>query len=723
MPVAHRLRPLFRPTSVAVIGASRDESKLGNIIVRNIVDSGYSGKVYPVNPKADAVRGLPCYPSYSEIPEVPDLAIIAIPSSAVFESLQQLHAKGTRHVVILSAGFREAGSEGEILEEKIRQFAKKEQLEILGPNCLGFVTPDFPINASFGQGFTKLGKLRFISQSGAIATSIFDWSAYTGVGFSDFVTLGNKVCITECDVLEYWLHSKNIGQATVDGYSPIGMYLESISDGRRLLDLFSHVTAQQPVFVIKPGKSAAAKKAMQSHTGSLAGDDAVLGAAFQQCGVIRCEGLEDVFDLSRLFSWTKQLHGPRVAVISNAGGPAVMSSDMIEGAGLELAVLNEDTIKKLEKHLPRAASLINPIDVLGDALAARYENAINTLLEEDNADALVILLTPQVMTQIEQTAEVIARLAQSHKKPIICSFMGGSQIDKGEAILNAAKIPSFRYPERAIRALGAMWRWENWRTARRLKNPVEPSVNDSVLQQLNKIVGDAAALKRETLDNLDADRILNLMGLQTPHTTVVRSVSEAEKFAHLVGAPLVLKLSAPGLLHKAAVNGVKTHIMTRDSLHENFDTLHSLAEKIKTANNSQCEIQIQQQVPAGLELFLGCKYDPTFGRITVLGSGGGNAEILNDAQIIIGSVSDDQIVAALMASKIGTQIIKKMSNAQEIIKKLTIIVKSVTSVFSHSNLETFEINPLIIEGGSIWAVDAKAIVSLSNAASDSGNSI
>ncbi|MFZ1721039.1 MAG: CoA-binding protein, partial [Microgenomates group bacterium] len=307
MPVAHHLRPLFKPLSIAVIGASREEKKLGHIIVRNIIESGFDGKVFPVNPKAEAVRGLSCYPEYALLPETPDLAIIAIPAQFILKTLEQISAKGTKHVVILSAGFKEIGTDGAQLENEVAEYARAHQMYILGPNCLGFVTAEHELNATFGQGIEKKGMLRFISQSGAIATSIFDWSAFTGVGFCDFVTLGNKAVLAEHDILEYWLHTENSQDFNSDDqpYHPIGMYLESISNGPKFLSLCRKITQKSPVFIIKPGKSDAAKKAMQSHTGSLAGNDEVLSAALDEVGVIRCEGLEDVFDLSRLFAWSK----------------------------------------------------------------------------------------------------------------------------------------------------------------------------------------------------------------------------------------------------------------------------------------------------------------------------------------------------------------------------------------------------------------------------------
>ncbi len=716
MPAAHHLRPLFQPLSVAVVGASREEKKLGHIIVRNIIESGFEGKVFPVNPKAEAVRGLSCYPEYSALPETPDLAIIAIPAAFILKTLEQISKKGTKHVVILSAGFKEIGDEGIKLEAEIVEYASKKGMYILGPNCLGFVTARHPINATFGQGIENTGNLRFISQSGAIATSIFDWSAFTGVGFSDFVTLGNKAVLAEHDILEYWLHETPLGSsdAELQGYHPVGLYLESITDGKKFLELAQKITKNSPMFMIKPGKSDAAKKAMQSHTGSLAGDDVVLSQALDEVGVIRCEGLEDVFDLSRLFAWTKAPTGPRIAVISNAGGPAVMSSDIIAAEGLELAEIDAATHRKLEKHLPRAASLVNPIDVLGDALADRYEQAIDTIFDEASVDAVLVLLTPQVMTQIEETASVIARLAKKHPKPIICSFMGGSQILKGEEILNAAHIPSFRFPERAIRALGKMWWWQNWRTEQEFapaKKITSAPTKNLTTNHISKILKTAQKQKRTTLDNFETNTILDILGLNTPHTAVVKSFEEAELFTKNVGAPVVLKLSAPGLLHKADVGGVIAGIRTRDELKKAFSRLETASKKLSKKQDFSIQIQIQQQVESGIEVLVGIKRDPTFGSIVLIGAGGSLAEMVGDTQITLAPKNSSELKRLLGSTKIGTLLSGYRGSKAYAIDQLLEVIVQLQSLLHHDQLSEFEINPVIVTKDTAWVVDGKAVLS------------
>ena len=418
------INKLLAPRSIAVVGASSNSHKLGAILLKNIIEGGYKGVVYPVNGHETTIAGLPVYSHYAQIPQIPDLAIIAIPAQFVLDVVREIGQKGTKAVVIISAGFKETGREGALLEAELVAVAKEFGLSILGPNCLGHVYTPKKLNATFGQGISRAGRMHFISQSGAIATSIFDWAEHHELGFLDFITLGNKAVLTENDFLEYWLENpaekvRDAQRLDSSSYHPIGMYLESLTDGSRFIELATQVAKNNPLFILKPGKSSAAQKAMQSHTGAIAGDDVVLSQAFTQAGVIRCHTIEDMFDLAKAFSWSDAPEGKRIAILSNAGGPAVVSSDAVIEAGLEMAPLSKETKELLTRHLPRAASIVNPVDVLGDALSDRYEKALRLLLEEDKVDAIMVILTPQVMTEIEKTALVIGRLSQKYRKPIL----------------------------------------------------------------------------------------------------------------------------------------------------------------------------------------------------------------------------------------------------------------------------------------------------------------
>ncbi|OGL87171.1 hypothetical protein A3I40_00780, partial [Candidatus Uhrbacteria bacterium RIFCSPLOWO2_02_FULL_48_12] len=480
------LTSFFYPKSVAIIGASRSPEKVGAIVLKNIISSGFAGKIYPVNPNADTINNLKCFRDTASLPETPDLTVIATPAGQILEVIQELGKKGTKNVVVIAAGFKEAGAEGEKLEKELIGVSQKYNLSLLGPNCLGFVNNLCPINTTFGELVNKTGNLRFVTQSGAIAASIFDWCESIGLGFNEFVTLGNKAVLNENDILQYFFNQskKNTAPIKKEGLSgarPIGLYLESISNGAEFLRIASQITAADPIFILKPGKTLAGAAAMMSHTGAMAGEDAVLEAVLNQANVIRCQTLEDFFDLARAFSWANVPIGPKMAVISNAGGPAVISADAVINEGLELAEFNSQTKDQLAKVLPRAAGIMNPVDVLGDALADRFAAAADIVLKNDEVHALLVILTPQIMTQIEKTAELIGGLAQKYKKPIFCSFIGGSLVAEGEKTLNKYQIPSFRFPERAIAAIAVMWRFKQRRdkpeeitTASKLKFSTQP---------------------------------------------------------------------------------------------------------------------------------------------------------------------------------------------------------------------------------------------------------
>ncbi|HNY04430.1 MAG TPA: CoA-binding protein, partial [Candidatus Woesebacteria bacterium] len=426
------LSKLFNPSSIAVVGASQFPEKVGAIALKNIILSKYSGKIYPVNPTISNVGSLKFYPTLSDLPEIPDLVVIAIPAKLVTNVLEECGLLGIKNVLIFSAGFKEAGKEGADLEKKLIEVAHHFHLNILGPNCLGFASTDPSLNVTFGQVVTNPGNIRFISQSGALAASLFDWCQSTGLGFNNLTTIGNKSIVNENDILKYWLPALTLPNNTL---KPVSLYLESIADGQEFIKIIKQITPFNPVFMLKPGKSPSSVAAMRSHTGSIAGEDKVLAAALSEAGIIRCQELGDFFDLTQAFSWTSVPLGPGVAVISNAGGPAVLTADTISSLGLEMAVLSSQTREKLQESLPRMASIINPVDVLGDALAQRFGEALEIVLQEKSVDSVLILLTPQLMTQVEKTAEIIGSLSKKYPKPVICSFIGGSNTAPGQKIL------------------------------------------------------------------------------------------------------------------------------------------------------------------------------------------------------------------------------------------------------------------------------------------------
>jgi acetyl coenzyme A synthetase (ADP forming)-like protein len=709
------LSQLLSPKSIAIVGASRSPEKVGAIVLRNVLSSKFPGKVYAVNPNVQELDGVQSFPDVNSLPEIPDLAIIAIPAIKVSEILNQIGEKGIKNVVVFSSGFKEIGEVGEKLEKELLDMAAKYKINVLGPNCLGFVNNRVPINATFGQTQNIHGNLRFISQSGAIAASLFDWCQSMDLGFSEFVTLGNKTVVNENDVLKYFNKSEtpypNAEEEGLSSVNPIGMYLESVTNGPEFVRVTSEVGKKNPIFIIKPGKTKEAARAMHSHTGAIAGEDDIFESAVMQAGIARCNTLEDFFDIARAFSWENAPKGPRVAIVSNAGGPAVISADAVTQAGLKLAEFSDETRSKLSQVLPRSASILNPVDVLGDALADRYAAACETISETDQADALIIILTPQMMTQVENTAKIIGELSFKYKKPIFCSFIGGRLVGEGEQILNKAKIPSFRFPERAIAAVGAMWKWKERQSQLARETGVAKTEIPAEPETIKTIIDQAAKSNQQSLDSLQANEIALNLGIPAPPTTAVKTLEEAKNFTAQNGWPFVLKLTSPSLFHKSRMGGVVTGIWNEDQLELAWDRLnHKLMEFPESAREG-VRFQIQKEVSSGVEVIVGLKHDPTFGPVLLFGAGGELAELVEDKNIKILPVDRQRVQELVEKSKVYKLLQNAPGEPPYALGKLyDLIVKFTQIVPMIPEATDIEINPVIVTHNNVWAVDVKMIL-------------
>lgn len=752
------LSKMFCPKSVVVVGASREKQKIGAIVMRNIRESGYKGKVFAVNPKAGKVQGIKCYPDCMSLPEVPDLAVVAIPAAFVNETLKQIGEKGTKNVVVFSAGYKEIGEEGVKLEKEMGELSQRYQLNILGPNCLGFVNNLVPINATFGQMMKRKGNLRFVSQSGAIAASIFDWFEAQGLGFSEFITLGNKAVLGENEVLENWLRqgtgeNGNQGTGFLEGEAkvrPVGMYLESIREGKKFMDLVKQLSLKDPVFILKPGKSQAAAKAMQSHTGAIAGEDAVLDQALRQSGAIRCEGLEEMFDLSRAFSWEDTPKGPNVVVISNAGGPAVISADVVADSELQLAPISGEVKQKLSQVLPRAASFVNPVDVLGDALADRYKCALEIVLAEEKVDGVIVILTPQVMTEVEKTARYVGEVSKKFGKPVMCAFMGGGHIDKAEKMLNGYRVPSFRYPERAIRALSKMYSWYKWKRVqpgnkitsitnnqipnskprkdfsisstsssdsenqrgRQYQNSNNQIQNQVIKQMLEK----AKSQERKALDSWEGSEVLGLAGMRVPEARVVNVYEEARDIAAQIGYPVVIKMIGEKLLHKTEMGAVITGIGNETDLGRRWEEMWQKKSQISNFKTQKDQAEgvrflVQKQVGKGVEVIVGVKRDPSFGPVLMLGAGGTLAELIKDRNLWILPMSQLEARTMIEKAKVFKLLNGFRGEAVYELKELDeMVVKMSELAEMYPMISEMEINPVIVNRDGVWAVDVRILL-------------
>jgi acetyl coenzyme A synthetase (ADP forming)-like protein len=711
------LNTLFSPKSVVIVGASRSPEKVGAIVLKNIIDYKFKGRVYAVNPNTDSIGEIKCFKTVLDLPEIPDLAIISLPSTLVMQSVTEIVQKGIKNIVIFSAGFKETGPEGAVLEKKLEDLCRNNDVNLIGPNCLGYVNNLCPINATFAKVTSQIGNLRFISQSGALATSLFDYFSSVNLGFSEFITLGNKTILNENDILEYYLAKdqgpiESLIEDEVHKVEPIGMYLESISDGQQFLKLTKQIIKNNPIFIIKPGKTKAAMTAMQSHTGSIAGADDILTIALKQAGVYRCDTLEEFFDLSKAFAWNEMPQGPRVAIISNAGGPAVISADAVVTEGLEMAEFDSETIKKLFEVLPRSASILDPVDVLGDALADRFAAAAEIVLQTDKCDSLLVILTPQTMTQIQKTAEMIGNISKKYKKPVFCSFIGGTLVSEGEKELNRLKVPSYLFPERAITVIGAMWKFK--KQQQKILNTVTDIgiLNTQILpDKCSGILQNAINNNQKALDNLDANDILSEAGIQTPSTKIAEDFQDAVKFADEVGYPVVLKLSSPGLLHKKHIGGVVLDIRNIEQLEDAWNILERKSEYLDALVKEQVKFQIQKEIPGGVEVIVGIKRDPTFGPVLLFGAGGSMVELISDKNLRLLPLDMGSIEETVKDSKIYSVLKGNENEPPYALEMLYKLIFNLGKIYEAApQIKEIEINPVIVSINNVWAVDPKVIL-------------
>jgi acetyltransferase len=525
--------------------------------------------------------------------------------------------------------------------------------------------------------------------------------------------MGNKAVVNENDVLEYWSSNNNppAAQEGLSSVSPIGLYLESIAGGTEFVRIASEISKTTPIFMLKPGKSKAAASAMHSHTGAIAGEDSVLDIALKQSGIVRCQELGEFFDLARAFTWENAPRGPRVAVVSNAGGPAVLSTDTINSVGLELASFSPETQAKLAASLPKMASYLNPVDVLGDALADRFGQALDDVMQEPLVDAAIVILTPQLMTQIEKTAEIIGSLSKKYSQPVFCSFIGGTSTAIGEKILNQYKIPSFPFPEMAINTLAKMWQWQKWVIEQSKLGVETPTELNQNLDTVKNIISSAKTAYRKNLDNFEANDVMSAAGIQTPPTLAVSDIPQSETFANGAGWPIVLKVSSPNLLHKADVGGVITHIHSSEELNIAWNTLSQKIEALDSETKKGVKIQAQKEISGGIEIIMGIKRDSNFGPVMLFGAGGKFAELFLDKNLHLLPITETSARQLIEGSKVFT-LLKGFRGdpAYDIDPLIHAMIRLSELVKSTPDISEIEINPLIITHTGVWAVDSKVVL-------------
>ena len=643
-----KLTPLFSPRSVAVIGASREAGSVGHAVLQNILEGGFTGAVYPVNPKAEEICRIPCYRSLPEIPGDVDLAVIVVKAALVPEVLEQCGRKGVKATVVISAGFKETGVEGLVLEGQVKQALQRYPLRLIGPNCLGLMNtdPSVRLNATFAEKMPAAGSIAFISQSGALCTAVLEYAQGEGIGFSKLISLGNKAGLTELDLL---LDLKDDPSTNV-----ILLYIEDLSDGRSFIEIAREITGEgpnrKPILAIKSGRTPEGAKAVSSHTGSLAGSDEVYDAIFAQAGVLRVDSVDELFDYATAFSQQPLPKGNRIAVVTNAGGPGIMATDALVRHGLTLASLDDKTVQAMRPSLPAAASLNNPVDLIGDAGPHRYEAALRAVLQDSGVDATLALATPQAMTDLKGVAQTIVRTAGDSGKPLVACLMGVTDLSAGISVLQEGRIPHYRFPEAAVRALAQMSRYVQW-----IERPRTAVRTFSVgRESAEAIIGQALRERRGALSQSESLELLKAYGFPVPAFGVARTASEAQALSEKIGFPVAMKILSPDILHKIDVGGVKLNLGTPKDVEWAFEAMLQNVAKLCPDAHIDGAL-IQRMVPPGTELILGMKRDKQFGPVLMFGLGGIYVEVFQDVTFRLAPIRElgaKRMVESIRARKI-----------------------------------------------------------------------
>jgi len=692
------LESFFNPKSVAIVGASRQRGKVGYEILSNMVAAGYKGKLFPINPNADTIDSIKCYPDLKSIGQVPDLVIIIVPAGVVLAVMQQCAEIGVKSVIIITAGFREVGREGRQLEEQVIQVAKQAGIKVIGPNCLGVIVPANNLNASFGGDLPAAGAIGYLSQSGALLAAILDMANANGIGFSKLISIGNKADVDELDII------KALGPDPAT--KVIAGYLESITDGNAFVREAEHISYVKPILLMKSGGTEAGAKAASSHTGSLAGGEVAYESAFNRAGVIRCDSIKQQFDYAQAFANQPLPAGPRVAVITNAGGPGIMAADAIEQLTLAFAKLTDETVARLASNLPPAANLYNPVDVLGDALADRYQFALDVVLDDPNVDTVLVLLTPQAMTDAAATAEAVVNIArQKEAKPILACFLGAGKVEDGIRILRQGKIPQYDSPESAVAAIKVMTDYVRWRSRPKRVVKLFPVNRRKVENIINRHLRQGMREIGET----DSKEILEAYGFVTPKGSIATTADQAVSIAQQLGYPVVLKIWSPDILHKSDVGGVRLGLKSDQEVKDAFDLMMFRIPK-KRPDAKILGVLVQEMCRKGREVILGMNRDPHFGPLMMFGMGGIMVEVLKDVSFYLAPLTAEEAKQMLMNTR-TYHILKGVRGEEGVdIEKIAEGLQRLSQLVTEfPQIQQMDINPYVVgpEGTTPIAVDAR----------------
>jgi acetyltransferase len=701
-------RPLdffFAPRTVAVIGATEKTGSVGRTILWNLISSPFGGTVFPVNLKGKNVLGIKSYRSIGEVPEPVDLAVIVTPAATVPALIGECGEAGVKASIIISAGFKESGAEGKSLEQQVLDQGRRSSMRIIGPNCLGVMSPLTGLNSTFAAGIARPGNVSFISQSGALCTAILDWSLSANIGFSAFVSVGSMLDVGWGDLIYYFGDDPRTRSIVI--------YMETIGDARAFLSAAREVSLTKPIIVIKAGRTVEAAKAAASHTGSLAGSDEVLDAAFRRCGVLRVGNIADVFYMAEILAKQPRPKGPRLTIVTNAGGPAVLATDELIANGGQLADLSTETMTQLDSFLPMHWSHANPIDILGDAGPETFAKTVDVLARDANSDGILVILTPQSMTDPTQTAEQLTHYARLPGKPILTSWMGGAGVAAGEAILNRAEIPTFPYPDAAAHAFNYMWRYSD--NLRRLYEtpslPAELDHDSSNRKLVEEIIQGARKAGRTLLTETESKQVLTAYGIPTVVTRTAASEDAAVISADSLGYPVVLKVYSETITHKTDVGGIKLNLRDAAAVRAAYREIES-AVRDRVGKEHFQGVTVQPMITLeGYELIIGSSLDPQFGPVLLFGSGGQLVEVFKDHALALPPLNSTLARRMMEQTRIFAALRGVRGRKPIDLDRLEgLLVRFSALVVEQPWIREIDINPLLASPESLIALDARIVV-------------
>ena len=694
---------LFNPKQIALVGASQSPQKIGYAILDNIIKSDFKGAIYPVNPRETEINGRKCYCSINDIGAPVELAVISIPAARVNQVARECGEAGVKGLIVITAGFKEVGKEGSKLEQELLLICREYGMRMLGPNCVGLMNTHTPINASFANGFPNRGNISFISQSGAMLVSILDWSFDMGLGFSSFISLGNKADLNEVDFIESCADDPQT--------SVILCYIEDVSDGDRFVKVCSAAAQKKPIVILKSGISTAGAQAASSHTGALAGSNRAYDAAFKQSGVLRAESMSELFDLARAFSAQPLPLQPRVAIVTNAGGPAIVTTDAVEKNGLKMARFTKETIDQLRATLPPAANIYNPVDLIGDARNDRYHFALDAVLKDKNVDSALVLLCPAAVTEPEETAKSIVELSRRYEeKPVMAVYMGGKSLLEGKNHLIENGVPTFTFPEPSVRALKGMLEYAEYKNSPAAPEPVAlPDIDREAAQ---KVINEVLADRRVVLLGHEASSVMAAYGIPVSHSYLAETEDEAAEIATKVGLPVALKISSPRIAHKTDVGGVEIGLHSEAEVRRAYNRI---MEKVRyfMPDAPIYGVEVQNMVDDGVEVIIGMSRDIQFGPLIVFGLGGIYVNLLEEVTFRLASalVSHD-VVEKMIAETKAYTLLKgyRGKKPADIIALIDAILRTACLVTDLKQITEMDINPLRVHHKGVTALDVKITI-------------